>query len=98
MSPSAGAPWATVGTLRCRAAPARGVTAARMALSTVTVTAGPGSASAGQGPRGSAVRTVNQGTFWWRATVCVGITPLKDERWFLLPDGFPVRRPVALAG
>ena len=76
-SPSAGAHWVTTGTLKCQAAPARGVTVARTALSTATVTAGPGSASAGRGPRGSAVGTVNRGTFWWKATVCVSVTPPK---------------------
>ena len=76
-SPSAGAHPVTMGTLGCQAAPARGVTAARTALSTATVTVGPGSASAGRGPRGSAAGTVNRGTFWWKATVCVSVTPPK---------------------
>lgn len=76
-SPSAGAHWVTMGTLRCQAVPARGVTAAHTALSTATVTAGPGSASAGRGPRGSAAGTVNRGTFWWKATVSVSVTPPK---------------------
>lgn len=62
-----------MGTLECQAAPARGVIAAHMALFTGTVTAGLGSASAGQGLRGSDARSVNPGTFWWKAIVFVGI-------------------------
>lgn len=54
-------------------APARGVTAARVALCTGTVTAGPGSASAGRVPRGSDARNANRGTFSWKAIVFVGI-------------------------
>lgn len=62
-----------MGTLECQVALARGVTAAREALFMVTVTAGLDSVSADQGPRGSDVRNVNPGTFWWRAIVFVGI-------------------------
>ena len=76
-SSSAGAHPVTMGTLGCQAALARGVTAACTALSTATVTVGPGSASAGRGPQGSAAGSVNRGTFWWKATVCVSVTPPK---------------------
>lgn len=62
-----------MGTLKCQVAPARGVTAARMALFTVTVTASLGSVSAGRGRQGSDVRNANPGTFWWKAIVFVGI-------------------------
>lgn len=72
---SVGALQATTGTLEHQVALARAVTAARVALFTATVTAGPGSVSAGQGPRGSDVRSVNRGTFWWKAIVFVGIPP-----------------------
>lgn len=54
-------------------APARGVTAAREALCTGTATAGPGSASAGQAPRGSDARNANPGIFYWKAIAFVGI-------------------------
>lgn len=62
-----------MGTLKGQEAPARGVTAACMALFTVTVTAGPGSVSASQGPRGADAKNANPGTFWWKAIVFVGI-------------------------
>lgn len=70
---SIGAPWAIMGTPECQVALARDVTAARVALFMVTVTAGLASVSAGRGPQGCDVRSANPGTFWWKAVVFVGI-------------------------
>lgn len=98
---SIGAPQAIMGTLECQAAPARGVVAARMALFTGTVTAGLGSASAGQGPRGCDVRNVNPGTFWWKATVFVGIFLPNCLKVVFPLNCFPIvllLRPMASAG
>ena len=73
-----------MGTLKSQVAPARAVTAARMALFTVTATADLGSVSAGQGPRGSDARNANPGIFWWKAIVFVCIFFLS----YMFKDGF----------
>lgn len=99
---SADAPRAIMGTPECQATPARGVIAARMALFTRTATAGLGSASAGQGPRGSDARNVNTGTFWWKAVVFVGIFLSECLKVAFPLNSFPVvfllLRPIASVG
>lgn len=88
---SVGAPPAIMGTLERRVAPARGVTAARVAPCTGIVTAGPGSASADQAPRGSDARNANRGTFYWKAIVFVGILLLSVFKEFSLSVVFLLR-------
>lgn len=83
----AGAPQAITGTLERWVALANGVTAAPVALSTATVTAGPGSVSAGQAPQASGATNANRGTFCWKAFVFVGIfPPLNVQRFFSLSN------------
>lgn len=81
---SVGAPPAITETLERREAPARSVTAARVAPCTGTVTAGPGSVSADPAPRGSDARNANRGTFYWKAIVFVGILLLSVFKEFSL--------------
>lgn len=86
-----------MGTLECQVAPARGVTAAHMALFTVTVTEGLGSASAGQGPPGSDARNVTPGTFWWKAIVSVGIFLSRCLKVVFLLECFPITVPYGVS-